>query len=236
MSARVERAEADAADIARALRGFKDSAVWRITCPFTARHRKRKGSSGPTVVLAVRSFGLSCRCEFGCASDDLQQWLATRGFVDGGDGVQHKADEEAAAIWKLCRPIEGTHAEVYFRGLGVTEPLPPTLRFRPPGQFRLPMVAAIIQAQDRSPIALHLLVLDRKESRLADISNPRLTVGALGRGAVQLAAAGEHLELFDTIEEGLVAMQATGWPAWVTLGAWRRNRVEVPQMQKAAAA
>jgi putative DNA primase/helicase len=57
---------------------------------------------------------------------------------------------------------------------------------------------------------------------------PRKTTGALGRGAIRLAAATEVLGLAEGTEKALAAMQLFGVPCWSTLGAGRMHRVWIP--------
>lgn len=57
---------------------------------------------------------------------------------------------------------------------------------------------------------------------------PRLTIGALGSGAVRLGLAGEGLGLAEGTETGLSAMQMFGIPVWCSLGAGRMHSVAIP--------
>jgi hypothetical protein len=89
------------------------------------------------------------------------------------------------------------------------------------------MVAAV-QAPDRRVIAVQVTLIDPRGDRKAQVRIPRKTAGALGRGAIRLAAAGDELGLAEGTEKGLAAMQLFGVPCWATLGAGRMHRVYVP--------
>jgi hypothetical protein len=89
------------------------------------------------------------------------------------------------------------------------------------------MVAAV-QAPDRRTIAVQVTRLEATGERKAQVPLPRLTVGALGNGAVRLAAAADVLGLAEGIETALSAMELTGVPTWACLGASRMYRVAVP--------
>jgi hypothetical protein len=90
------------------------------------------------------------------------------------------------------------------------------------------MVAAV-QAPDRRTIAVQTTLLDPCGNRKAQVRFPRKTIGALGLGAVRLAAAGRALGLTEGVETGLAAMQLHDAPVWATLGAGRMHRVWVPE-------
>jgi hypothetical protein len=55
-----------------------------------------------------------------------------------------------------------------------------------------------------------------------------MTMGALGWGAVRLAAATDILGLAEGTEKGLAAMQLFNVPCWSSLGAGRMHRVFIP--------
>ena len=90
------------------------------------------------------------------------------------------------------------------------------------------MIAAV-QAPDRRTIAVQVTQLDPGGERKAQVLVPRRTYGALGDGAVRLAAAGDVLGLAEGVESALSAMQLSGIPTWACLGASRMHRVAVPE-------
>jgi putative DNA primase/helicase len=139
-------------------------------------------------------------------------------------------DPEAIAIWAGASRAAGSIVERYLRARGITIAPPPSLRCAG-GRYlehaASAMVAAV-QAPDRRTIAVQVTRLEATGERKAQVPLPRLTVGALGNGAVRLAAAADVLGLAEGIETALSAMQLTGVPTWACLGASRMHRVAVP--------
>src|SRR4029453_5934637 len=88
------------------------------------------------------------------------------------------------------------------------------------------MIAAV-HAPDGNVIAIQTTFLT-SDARLASRTLPRITQGALGRGAVRLAAAGEVLGLAEGTETGMSAMQLFDIPTWAVLGANRLDSVAIP--------
>ena len=61
---------------------------------------------------------------------------------------------------------------------------------------------------------------------------PRLTHGALGTGAIHLAAVDDVMGLAEGTETAMSAMRLTGIPCWATLGAWRMHAISIPDTIK----
>jgi len=176
-------------------------------------------------------------CFAGCDRRDILGALRQHRLLEG-HGSQAKArprrsepppalapDREAIAIWGNASCAVGSTVERYLRARGITIAPPPSLRCV--GGTEPAMVAAV-QPPDRRIIAVQVTRLDPTGERKAQVPLPRLTVGALGDGAVRLAAAGDVLGLAEGIETALSAMQLAGIPAWACLGASRMHRVAVP--------
>ena len=143
----------------------------------------------------------------------------------------HTPDPQALAIWGMASPVEHTIVQLYLRARGITIAPPPSLRCAGSGYHltdpATAMVAAV-QAPDRRTIAVQVTRLDPSGERKAQVPIPRRTYGALGNGAVRLAAAGDMLGLAEGVESALSAMQLSGVPTWACLGASRMHRVAVP--------
>jgi phage/plasmid primase-like uncharacterized protein len=92
------------------------------------------------------------------------------------------------------------------------------------------MIAAV-QAPGGEIIAVQKTALTPQGTK-ADIPLPRITTGALGYGAVRLAAAGEVLGIAEGIETALSAQQLFDVPTWATLGSPRLPKVAVPDRVK----
>jgi hypothetical protein len=132
----------------------------------------------------------------------------------------------------MASPVEHTIVQLYLRARGITIAPPPSLRCAG-GGYRLdeitnPAMVAAVQAPDRRTIAVQVTRLDPGGERKAQMLVPRRTYGALGNGAVRLAAAGDVLGLAEGVESALSAMQLSGVPTWACLGAGRMHRVAVP--------
>jgi putative DNA primase/helicase len=140
-------------------------------------------------------------------------------------------DPQALAIWGAASPGERTIVQRYLRARGITIAPPPSLRCAGGGyhlEHADPAMVAAVQAPDRRTIAVQVTRLEASGERKAQVPTPRLTYGALGNGAVRLAAAGDVLGLAEGIESALSAMQLSGIPTWACLGATRMHRVAVP--------
>jgi putative DNA primase/helicase len=140
-------------------------------------------------------------------------------------------DPQALEIWALASPVEHTIVQLYLRARGITIAPPPSLRCAGGGYHLTDPVTAMVaavQAPDRRTIAVQVTRLDPSGERKAQVLVPRRTYGALGNGAVRLAAAGDVLGLAEGVESALSAMQLSGVPTWACLGAGRMHRVAVP--------
>lgn len=140
----------------------------------------------------------------------------------------------ALDIWKRrTQPIDGTAAELYLRNRHVTIPLPPSLRYssalkhKETGLF-LPAMVAAIQTPDRSVIAIQRTFIKASGQGKAPVTNAKMTLGGMARGAVRLAAAAETLGIAEGIETGLSAMQLFEVPVWCSLGSERLGKLELP--------
>jgi putative DNA primase/helicase len=183
-------------------------------------------------------------CFAGCDRRDILAALRARGLLEECAHQQEPRsrrieppppvitpDPQALEIWGMASPVEHTTVELYLRARGITIAPPPSLRCAGGGYHltdpATAMVAAV-QAPDRRTIAVQVTRLDPSGERKAQVPIPRRTYGALGNGAVRLAAAGDVLGLAEGVESALSAMQLSGVPTWACLGAGRMHRVAVP--------
>jgi hypothetical protein len=181
-------------------------------------------------------------CFAGCDHHDILAALRDRGLLEGG-AHRHEPrprrmepppvitpDPQALAMWGAASPAEHTIVQRYLRARGITIAPPPSLRCAGGGYLERadPAMVAAVQAPDRRTIAVQVTRLDPSGERKAKVALPRQTIGALGNGAVRLAAAGDVLGLAEGVESALSAMQLSGIPTWACLGASRMYRVAVP--------
>jgi phage/plasmid primase-like uncharacterized protein len=89
------------------------------------------------------------------------------------------------------------------------------------------MVAAV-QAADGRIVAIHRTWLRLDGFGKADVEPQKAALGPIAGGGVRLAPAGKALCLAEGIETALSVLQATGLPAWATLGTANLARIELP--------
>jgi hypothetical protein len=140
--------------------------------------------------------------------------------------AQRKA-EQAKRVWQETQPIEGTLAESYLRGRGITCHLPGTLRFHVaawhgPTARRYPAMVALVEGAGMA--AVHRTFLRADGSGKADIDPAKAMLGAVTGGAVRLTDGPRPLVVTEGIETGLslasgmLGRPATIWAALSTSG------------------
>ncbi len=139
----------------------------------------------------------------------------------------------ALEIWRSSRPAEGSPVEQYLLGRGVTIPIPPTIRYHPDVRYErssllLPCMVAAITDADRKVIAVQRTFLRCDGRGKANVSGPKLSLGAMRDGAVHLGPAGPVLGLAEGVETGLSVMQLFDLPVWCSLSASRLDRLWLP--------
>jgi putative DNA primase/helicase len=233
----------DASVIARALGGKQISDGFLSHCP-VPNHGQGRGDRNPSLLVKDGDNALLFKCFAGCDTRDVLTELRRRGVLDDRPLRQdrpphgpanyepaHEPDAAALAIWRAAGPIAGSIAEKFERLRGITIDLPPSLRagnLPYLERYQLPAMIAAVQAPDRRIIAVQTTFIDPRGDRKAQVRLPRKTTGALGRGAVRLAAATDVLGLAEGTEKALAAMQLSRVPCWSSLGAGRMHRVWIP--------
>ena len=236
---------ADAASIARALRGVRSGSGYLCRCPVTS-HGKGRGDRSPSLSVWDGDDGrLGVKCFAGCDGRDVKDELRRRGLLDDAEPVYVKRktrpappsigpDPDALALWRSAEPIEGDDRRaVSCRRAESRWTPPPSLRLLPAyehiaGRVYLPAICAALQAGDRRVIAVQVTMIDPRGDRKAQVRFPRKTIGRMHDGSVRLAAAGVELGIAEGIETGLSAMKLFGVPVWCALGASRMHSVFVP--------
>lgn len=132
---------------------------------------------------------------------------------------QRRADQ-ARRCWDETQPIEGTPAETYLRGRGITCPLPPTMRFHPecwhgPTATRFPAMVARIDGGDT--FAVHRTYLAPVQPRKAMLGRTRSGAVRVTDGHFRLAVA-EGIETALSLTCGLLDSPATVWATLSTSG------------------
>jgi len=144
-----------------------------------------------------------------------------------------KIEAHALECWKETVPIDGTIAEAYLRGRGITCALPETLRFHPdcrhPSTKRLPALVARVDGAER--FAIHRTYLRLDGSGKADIDPAKAMLGSVAGGAVRLTDGGYRLAVCEGIETGLSLASglANGSPTvWAALSTSGMKRLVLP--------
>jgi putative DNA primase/helicase len=140
---------------------------------------------------------------------------------------ERRQHEKAAWLWSQRQPINGTIAEKYLHGRGITCLLPPTLGFLPPwkSQHSPAMIAAFalsdeiepgVLAPPRAVKAVHLTLLKPDGSGKADVERPKRIVGSPGMLPIVLAPVSDlgGLAIVEGIEDALSVHEATELGAW----------------------
>jgi hypothetical protein len=237
-----------AAAIAKALGGHRAAGGWLVRCPCPG-HGNGKGDRNPSLSIADGEQRLLVKCFAGCTAEEVLDALRQRGLLEADRPTSayrpppptpgpasepaHEPDPIALKIWKTARPIAGTLTETYLtEHRGLLPPFPPTLRSShvhyPRAGLLLPAMVAAVQAPDRRVVAVQATFLRDRDGAKAPVSDPRRTTGALGAGAVRLAAAGPVLGLAEGVEDALSAISLTNVPTWACIGAGRMHVVTIP--------
>ena len=117
-----------------------------------------------------------------------------------GDAGAYDATEAARRLWRLCRPVDGTHAEAYLRARGLARCRFPALRFHPELRYRegsavlrLPALVAAVTAADGAVHGVQRTWLDPRRARKADIPSPRRALGRVYGFAVRFGAPADSV-------------------------------------------
>jgi putative DNA primase/helicase len=211
---------------------------WLISCP-VAGHGKGYGDRSPSLSISDTPDGrFLAHCHAGCTFDDVIAALEERGWLsDEWRDAQppstaraprvHEPDATALELWQKGLPATpGSVVQRYLQARGITMiPVPPTLRgaqdrvstSRKRSAFRNVMIAAV-QRPDGKLVSVQRTTLQLNPLNVPYRVHPKITFGALDRGAVRLAAAGEVLGIAEGVESGLSAQQLFNIPCWAALG------------------
>lgn len=210
-------------------------------CPgpgHSRRDRSMKVWDGPDGVL-VHSFA-------GDSWKACRAWLVAQGLLEEDGAATNDsrpparrtgdADNQAAAMsnWRTSRAGAGTPAESYLRHLGITLPVPPTLRYNPGIRYdrsglHLPCMVCAVQAVDRTVTAIHRIWIRDDGRGKAGVTMPRKSLGPVAGGAVRLTTAEDHVALAESVEDGMALMQMTGEPVWSAPSASHLKSVVLPE-------
>lgn len=192
------------------------------------------------LTLADGAPGLLAHCKKGgCTFRDI---LAATGIAPGtyqppDPTAQYQAERQRKAeaakragqalrLWQEAQPIDGTLAEQYLRGRGITCTLPDTLRFAPSCWHataqRFPALVALVEGAEA--FALHRTYLHPEGLGKAAVEPAKAMLGGCAGGAVRLTEGlgqllvAEGIETALSLASGLLRAPATIWAALSTSG------------------
>jgi putative DNA primase/helicase len=150
------------------------------------------------------------------------------------DAGKAQRTETALQIWSASVHANGTLAETYLKGRGITGPIPPTIRFhsnlRHPSGVSLPtMVALVTRGTDAKPVGISRTFLAPSGKGKAECVPNKMMLGPCSGGAVRLGEAGNSVMVGEGIETCLSVMQATGRPVWAALSTSSLGSLDLPQ-------
>ena len=195
---------------------------------------------------------LLTRCHAGCSPEAVWAAFLDRGLVERAEDRprerrQRRRPQRAGKpssepspnqdysleIWRASRDPIGTVTAAYLLYRAITIAIPPSIRDHPSlkhsttGQS-LPAMVAAITGSDRKVIAIQRTFLRCDGRGKANISQPKLGLGAMRDGAVRLGPAGPVLGIAEGVETGLSAVKLFGLPVWCSLSASRLDRLHLP--------
>ena len=145
---------------------------------------------------------------------------------------------QAQAQWRAARSIVGTPAELYLRSRGITEPVPPSIRFGRVPLWRnkktgadgrlFPALIGACQDVHGKVVGVQRVFLT-EDGRKAPIKNPKLSLGKVRGCALRLGPPAREVRLCEGPEDGLsIRQKHPGPPVWVSLGTGALPNIELP--------
>ncbi|WP_245826426.1 DUF7146 domain-containing protein [Rhodobacter aestuarii] len=193
------------------------------------------------MTLADGRSGLLLHCKkSGCAFADILSAAGLRAgdyrAPDPALIAQREAEAKAEAkrkatqakrLWDEADSIEGSSAEMYLRGRGITCQLPATVRFHPEAWHgatarRYPALVALVEGGEG--FAVHRTYLAADGSGKAPVEPAKAMLGAVTGGAVRLSGGPGPLVVAEGVEtalsllSGLLRAPAEVWAALSTSG------------------
>jgi hypothetical protein len=185
-------------------------------------------------------------CSFGDIVKQLEMWRLWPVEPDE-EGADHdpeheseadldrkrQASEAAFRIGEAARDARGTRVERYLRARGIILPLPETIRYErslwhdPTGTWWPAMVASIWTPGWH---AIHRTWLHHIHARKAPVEPPKMSLGPVRGGAIQLAPAGATLIVGEGIETVLSVMQKKNLPGWSAVSAGNMCHIDLPEI------
>ena len=156
-----------------------------------------EGSHGDLLDLIRHSTGAPT---LRAALDHARAFLALPASPAAGDAGDYDATQAARRLWRLCRPVDGTHAEAYLRARGLARCRFPALRFHPELRYRegssvirLPALVAAVTGDDGAVRGVHRTWLDPRRPAKAEVASPRKALGRIHGLAVRFGTPADRV-------------------------------------------
>lgn len=138
---------------------------------------------------------------------------------------------KARSLWDAAKPIQGTKADAYLRGRGITVTLPPSLRFMPdiyhgPSSSWCSAMIGNIEPTG----GVHRTYFTKQGKRLPN--NAKMMLGSCAGGAIRLSDGSGPLVVAEGIETALSLVKLLGDKdptVWATLSTSGMKAVQIPQ-------
>jgi putative DNA primase/helicase len=234
-----------AESIIQALGGRRAGSGWTARCP------AHEDNTPSISIRIVNGNKVLVHCHAGCPQARIIDALRERGLWSRErvratvsrtrrDLVECKVNsdnaqrtEKAMAIWHGTTSAIGTLVATYLVSRGIHLPPPESVRFHAGLKHTSgglwPVMVALVNGADGSPIAVHRTFLARDGGGKAPVDPQKMMLGPCRGGAVRLASPGEVLMVGEGIETCLAAMQATGNPAWAALSTSGLRTLNLPK-------
>ncbi len=131
---------------------------------------------------------------------EARAFLALPASPAAGDAGPYDPTEAARRLWRLCRPVDGTHAEAYLRARGLARCRFPALRFHPELRYRegsaflcLPALVAAVTGDDGAVRGVQRTWLDPRRPAKANVPSARKALGRVYGFAVRFGVPADSV-------------------------------------------
>jgi hypothetical protein len=222
-------------NIAKTLGGKKTGAnsfLVRCPCP---NHGKGKGDRSPSLSVSVSMENrLLLKCFAGCTFDEIRHELDSRELLADQpfekkewrrpviipDEPNPEQSPQALALWRDSIEDCGMLIE-YLARRGLLF-FPRSVRWLPATSE---MIVAVQRPIDGKLIAVQTTPIGKDAARYGE---RKATPGKLGASAVRLGKPAKVMGICEGVETGLAVQQMFGMPVWVSLGAQRLDKIQLP--------
>jgi len=189
------------------------------------------GCSQSAVIAALHERGLWS----GRALDGRDRGViyAPRSMHGSRDDHDRKRLNQARDLWSRALPAKGSLVERYLRSRCITIAPPRSFRFSPSLDHhatgtKWPAMIASIVDRSGTVVAVQRAYLGLDGRGKAPVTPNKMTLGAMGNGAVRFGEPSDIIGLAEGVETALSAKQTYSLPLWAVLGCARFESVAIP--------